>query len=511
MARWLGLLLLGIAIGGPHGDVLRAEPTPRVNLSVLQKRRADLSAEFVAKLEAQIEECRLRNLPDGAAEIRQSLAAAQLPAMRTPALSAELEPSIASDATEDERRWRTQWHYVRKEYARQLYSLSRQALSTGHPALAFDLVREVVRHDPDHVKAREILGYVQYEKRWVTPYAKSMTLKGYVRHDDFGWLKKEQVARYEAGERFVEGKGGWMSQEKEAAIRQDFRNAWEIQTDHYLIRTNHSLEKGVELGKALEDFYEFFHQTFAGFFDTPEQLKKLFDGSTQSRNRVQPYVVHYYRTKEEYVSRLKSRFPWIEITNGFYSTPDKTAHFFHRKEAEAGGMATLYHEATHQLFFESHPQIRPIAEANNFWIIEGIACYMESFVREEGGCTVGNPAYIRFAAARSNYLNDHYYIPLRKFTAQSMADFQVQTVVVKNYTQASGLAHFFMHYDNGRYRDALIEHLAQLYSNSARKREHPQGLDELTGESFEELDRQYAEFLRECQAEITASRTATAP
>jgi hypothetical protein len=52
-----------------------------------------------------------------------------------------------------------------------------------------------------------------------------------------------------------------------------------------------------------------------------------------------------------------------------------------------------------------------------------------------------------------------------------------------------------MHFDGGRYRDALVTHLSQLYSNDIRKREHPQALDELTGESFIDLDRLYGEYV----------------
>jgi hypothetical protein len=268
-----------------------------------------------------------------------------------------------------------------------------------------------------------------------------------------------------------------------------------VRTDHYEIKTNLNLERGVELGRALEDFHDFFHQTFAGFFNDPEQLKKIFDGTAPAVSKAaQPFKVNYYRSREEYMQRLQSQFPQIQVTNGIYLTGDRTAHFYH--DPASNNEATLFHEATHQLFYESHLQERPIGEKAHFWAIEGIACYMESFRREQGEFSVGDPQYIRFAGARMNYLDQGYYIPLDKFTSWGMREFQTAPMLAKNYTQAAGLAQFFMQYDGGRYRDALVAHLSQLYSSSSRKRDFADGLDELTGVDFEELDRQYGEFLK---------------
>ena len=37
---------------------------------------------------------------------------------------------------------------------------------------------------------------------------------------------------------------------EEAEIRRDFRHAWEIRTEHFLVKTNHSLERGVEIARS---------------------------------------------------------------------------------------------------------------------------------------------------------------------------------------------------------------------------------------------------------------------
>ncbi len=488
----------------PTSDVT-AQPRPKVKLSVLQTNHSELHDRYREQLQTLIDYCRANQLPEGAVEIRKYLTAPRGAVIPLAALSDQFEPEIPDDLSPQDRQWQVELRARRKDYAKDLYLLSRRALNAGYPGFAFDLVREIVAHDPDHERARELLGFVDYEQRWVTPQAKALFRRGYVWHDDFGWILEKNRDRYIKGERLVDGR--WMSPAKEAEIRRDFHKAWEVRTDHYLIRTNHSLERGVQLGKALEDFHEFFHQTFAAFFTDPEQLQQLFNGRSKNGTKVgEPYNIHFYRDREEYVERLAPHFPSIGVTNGIYlpGGPDaRTAHFYH--DPTGNHEATLYHEATHQLFYESYPQNRPVADKGHFWIVEGIACYMESFQRTKGEFSAGDPHYIRFAGARFNYIEQKYYVPLQQFVGMGMQQFQADPMLAKNYTQASGLVHFFMHYDEGRYRDALVAHLSQLYSGNARKREHPQQLDELSGETFGDLDRLYGEYVVDLAKKLAAA------
>lgn len=497
-----GWLLVVAAWSGAASESTPAQPP--APLAVLQRNAVELRSEYAAELERIATFCRDRGFSDGVTEIERLLTMPDRQRIHATSLPKTVEPDLPADLPPDERQWRTQLRYQRKEHAKRLYLLSRKALQRGNPAFAYDLIREVALHDPDHVKARELLGYVQYKDEWVTPFASKMLRKGNVWSEQFGWLPKNHLPRYEAGERQVDGR--WMSAAKEAEIRRDFSHAWVIDTDHYKIRTNYSLERGVELGQALEQFHEFFHQTFAGFFNDPEQLLKLFDGKAPLNNREgKQYLVNYYRTREEYVDRLERAFPQIRVTNGIYLTGDRTAHFYH--DPANDHEATLFHEGTHQLFFESSPQPRQIGDAAHFWIIEGIACYMESFRRGDGEFSVGDPRYIRFAGARMNALDQHYFVPFQEFDGLGMREFQNAPMLVKNYTQAAGLAHFFMQFDDGRYRDALVTHLVQLYSTNALKRNAPQRLDELTGTSPRELDREYLDWLRECRETLGEAPT----
>ena len=78
-----------------------------------------------------------------------------------------------------------------------------------------------------------------------------------------------------------------------------------------------------------------------------------------------------------------------------------------------------------------------------------------------------------------------------------MNEFQSAPNIEKNYSQASGLVHFLMHYEGGMYREALSEHLSDIYSLNRGVRENPRSLETITGVDYAELDRQYGEYIRQ--------------
>ncbi len=474
-----------------------------VLLGYIQKDQAEQQRAYAEKLTQIAAHCDRLGLPEEAARARSLAAPMDSQLLRIRALPVEVEPDLPADLPAEQKELRTEFRRLRTDYAKELYLLSRRALKARHSSYAYQLVQETARQDPDHAVARRILGYRQQGNKWLTPFQAKMARDKFVWHDKFGWLPAAHVKDYESGKRYYRR---WMSTEQEAEIRRDFRHAWEVRTEHYLVKTNHSLERGVEIAKLLEAFHDFFIQTFAAYYTTPEQMQKLFLSSSSSGGAAaqSPYEVHYFRTRGEYLEKLRGKVPNIDITNGLYYTTDRTAYFYFDPEQQS--FDTIFHEATHQLLYENVKQERQVALRDNFWIIEGIACYMESFRQEDGQWSTGNPEHVRIDSARYRYLHDGYYVPLTQFAAMGMQDFQsvpdIQ-VIKKNYSQASGLAHFFMHYNGGQYRDALVEHLSQLYRYDPRGRFRVQSLEELTETPFSELDKQYGEHLKALEASVT--------
>jgi hypothetical protein len=480
------------------------------DVTSFRKQLAEKREKFAADLEELARVCDDKKLPEAAAQIRLLARPVDSSELRLSAIPRSVQPPLPPDLPPDERYWQAQLRFHQQAYAQELYALSRQALAAGHVSFAVDLIREIVRYNSDHTQARKILGFVRSGDEWVSAFEAEMAKQKKVWTDQYGWLPKEHVDRYAKGDRYYNRR--WMTADKEAQLRQNFdTSAWEIRTEHYLVKTNHSLERGVDLAKKLEDFHGLFFQMMAGFFNSADEVQKLFQGSSARRTAADSsrHVVHFYRARDEYLDVLKKLTDQqIGITKGIFFPKSRIAYFFFDPENDDD--STLYHEATHQLLTGSRPMTGEIGIRSNFWIIEGIACYMESFKREGERFSVGDPGNQRLQAARIHFIDENYYVPLRDFTRMGMQAFQSAKEIRKNYSQGAALTHFFMHCDDGRYREALIEHLSQIYSPTKAVRESPDTLDELTGVEDEELDRQYAEYIRRLLPLAAQSRAPSA-
>ncbi len=486
----------------------------------LDERRRQVQVEkyerqqekFAKSLAGIADYCDQHGYPKQATAIRELARPLPPDDLRALQLPTKMQPEIADDLPPAERQWRVELRHALQDQATQLYLIGQRALDIGDVRFAYQMMYEAVRFDPDCKPARNFLGYERSDDEWVTPFESRMRKSRYVNTEKFGWLPRDYVDRYEKGERYFKpgrGAGGrWVSAAQEAELRRDFNNAWVIRTEHYVVKTNHSLERGVELSRQLEEFYDVFFQTFSGFLTTQDQRASLARGRRRSTNN--QFEVHYFRDKEDYAARLRTRIPEIDMTTGLYLSDTGIAYFYHHPEMDEDpdgpATRTIFHEATHQLFSETRrsrrtPQI--VGQHAHFWIIEGIACYMESFAKAGDRYELGDPLYQRFRAARYRYLDDSYYIPLATFAEMGADEIQHAPEIRKLYSQASGLAHFFMHYGNGKYRDALIEHLSQLYSNNRNVRENPDSLPELIGTNYKQLDEQYGEYMRSEQDKLT--------
>lgn len=163
----------------------------------------------------------------------------------------------------------------------------------------------------------------------------------------------------------------------------------------------------------------------------------------------------------------------------------------------------LYHEATHQLFRECQSatstkarkkKLVPVGQLHNFWITEGIATYMETFQQRGNHYHVGGNHSLRFQRARERCSEQGGYVPLREFSLLSLERFQSNPEnLPMYYTQATGLTNFFLHHENGKYRNAFIVALFLVYEEMDKANM----LEQLTGRSFEQLDSEYQEFMRQ--------------
>lgn len=482
-----------LAILGTLGEISAGNSK---QLEAINREYTKTREEFTRQLEELASICETEQLKDLARDIRQ----VALPLEEQPgdvdALPVQVQPDIPMTLPMEELAARVRLRKQRTEYARKLYLLARKSQSEKIASRAYDLIREVLFHDPDHKSARSLMGYRLADKEWTTPFAAKKKRDGEVWHPKFGWIEQGLIPRYEAGERLMEN-GQWVTAEREETLRSNFSKAWKIPTEHFYIRTNYSLEKGVELATHVEQFHKYFMREFAAFFQTPQQMAKLFGGAAV-KDQSDLHQIDYYRTREEFVKAIQAKCPVAHRIQGFYHPPDRTAYFYHNPAADAA-QETLFHEVTHQLLGESSSQIVPVGHDHDFWVVEGLACYLESFrVSEDGAVSVGNIDHPRMQAARSLIMDKESYEPLARFTQSGILAFQKgdDETLQRRYAQATGLAHFFMTYEDGSYKDGFIEFISQLYSPDKRIRDRAKPIQEILGVSDQELDRQYVAYIK---------------
>jgi hypothetical protein len=308
-----------------------------------------------------------------------------------------------------------------------------------------------------------------------------------------------------------------VSAEQDARRRTGIQNGWKVETDHYVVTTNHSLEEAARLAAELEIVHCAWRQVFAGYWLASRELMRRMEtaqaGSNDEGGKSAPertpasagapaaseaamptarkHKVVCFRSREEYVRALRPRQPRVEISLGTYLDADRTVYLFAGAEQDRG---TLVHEATHQLFKESRAggAARPGLK-DNFWIVEGVACYMESLRSVGSGSglyLVGGRGAGRLPAARER-VEDGFYVPLAQLVALGTETLQRDPDIPKIYSQAAGLTAFLIHVGSGRHREPLNRYLEAVYGGKATLRT----LSDVLDEPFAALDRQYREFV----------------
>ena len=402
--------------------------------------RADVLAEFTAstaayakQLDELAEDCQQQKLDEPATILRS-----WLPARGGQADAIHIERRAAIDIAARQGSMARAMAKAARPARRQTDDARREAVAEHRPSLAVQLATEAVRENPAHKQARRFLGYVKYRDTWRTPFEIRQLGAGKVWHDTFGWLPKTHVERYENGERYYQGR--WMPAAEEATLRSDLKRGWRIESDHFVVTTNHSREEGVKLSRRLETLYAVWQQVFAGYLFDDAELARRFEGRAGRREPPQHNVV-LYRTRDEYRAALRSSESRIDMTVGIYLESPRTAYFFAGEGHEAG---TVFHEATHQLFQESKPVAAEVARQANFWAIEGIACYMESLAVHEGYCTLGGENAGRTPAARYRLLEDNFYVPLSELVEPRPDEFAERSAD-REALQPIGRAGRFLH------------------------------------------------------------------
>lgn len=392
--------------------------------------------------------------------------------------------------------WETRFRALRMTASNDYLKMAKKAVSAGRVSFGFGLLMQSLHENPDNPGARKILGYKKAKNGWQTDFETMNLRAGNVQHERFGWIPKKFVKKYGEGERFYAGK--WISEEQDAQMHASIEKGWVVETGHFTIITDSSIEDAVRVGEKVEELYRVWKQLFLNYYATESQIRALFEKESAKFNTVPKHRICLFKTGEEYASYLTQAGMMVQGSVGMYihrSTGEGVSCFVAGEE----NFRTMYHEVTHQLFEESCKTNPKNGERFNYWAIEAAATFMESFhVTEEGTLAVGGFDDERVRAARIYAVNSKVFIPFEEFTRVNRSTWQASPQVGRYYAQACGMAHFLVFYDHGKYRDAFGRILFDVYSGT----DTAETVSQRTGASWETLNREYQEYISQNPADI---------
>ncbi len=361
----------------------------------------------------------------------------------------------ADDAPTIVQQWYARFQRDRKVMADELFQLARRELECDRPTRAYQLLHEVLHEDPDHEAARQALGYRRVDGRWAKPTSTIRSRQVRTGNPTLG------IAR-----------GPY----------------WAIDSENFSIATSHSEQAGRQLAERLETLHAVWEQVFFRYWSNAAALSRRFEAQGGLPRSGARHRVVLFRDRDEYLSYLKPLEPRIELTVGIYMDKKKAAYFYVEGQTDE---AVFYHEVTHQLFSETGRVAAEIGEGGNFWIVEGVAMYMESLRSLNGYCTVGGVDASRLQYARYRKLNDQFYIPLDQLVSLGRRALQEHPDIRLLYSQSAGLAAMLMDDRRGAHREALVDYLQAVYAG----RDRPDTLAALLDQPLSALDSEYPRFL----------------
>jgi hypothetical protein len=404
--------------------------------------------------------------------------------------------------------WQAELDASRAKAATEFFDLAKRA-ATASPtryAEAALCLRKVLERDPGQAEARRLLGYVPYKEGWARPYAVRQFKAGLVNHPRFGWVAADWMPHLDAGELPTPSSRGsrtvrWLSIEEADRMRAGWDPPWQITTEHFEIQTNVPLGEAIEFGRRLEAFSDVFFTLMADVVGENLPLARRFRSpNLTGESSYRPHQVLYFASRDEFVERVRTKMGSdAEQSLGYYDPPRpgsnrSTAYFFR----DAGGVlpetATLYHEVSHQLMFETAGPNAFTRNAGNYWVFEGLGTYFETVTPQaDGSLEVGGRVGERLAAARRTMI-DGRFEPLEHFLQLDQNGFNRPKRIYDHYQQAMALAIYLMQADQQTHRDAFLEYVRDAYRGRI-KRTTGRSLEDRIGMPVRELDERYRAYL----------------
>jgi hypothetical protein len=499
---------------------IQVPPPPPVatEASRLRRAQATIRAEETAQLNALRDRVKREGNADAAREVDRQIAAntvadgasrfAPLPDVVTSAAKGLANIPATPKGVEP---WKAELRAVREAAAKQLLQLAQRAAAANPKefALADECLRAVLERQPEQAEARRLLGYVPHQGGWATPFAVGQLKRGMVLDSRFGWVDASWLPHLDRGELPGPGTRGvtrvrWLPAAEADELHGAWASRWQIFTEHFRIETDVAFAEAIAFGRQLEAFHQLFFALLADVLATDNRLPlaQRFRDAHAVVKSSDPHVVYFFANKQEYVDHLAPVLgPEIGKTLGIYvpAKPGKKrapAYFYRDPGGQVDAAATLYHEVSHQLLFESAGPNQYDKNVGNYWAFEGLGTYFETVVSEaDGALSVGGMVGPRMNEARVRLLDRGEFIPIATLVRLGQSEFNRAENVHLHYAEAMALAVFLMKANGAQYRDAFLDYVKDAYRGRLRQTTG-RSLEDRLGVPYETLDEQFLAYLK---------------
>ncbi len=215
---------------------------------------------------------------------------------------------------------------------------------------------------------------------------------------------------------------------------------FELETKHYIIKTDTADFVCKNAGKAMEQLYSAFTRIFR-----PEE----------DAQRLKTEIIIFDK-EDDFLKYARGLGADVQKGHlGFFRTgPDgrDTIAVFKRRTDEFHTLSTLYHEATHQFI----TMVMGVSRLPPLWLNEGLAVYFETSVIRDGKLQVGIIPRNRLMLLQK-HLRAGTHVPLADLIRRGRGNYDSLC-----YSQGWSLVYFFLHARNGAYRTRFDRYFKML-------------------------------------------------
>jgi len=235
-----------------------------------------------------------------------------------------------------------------------------------------------------------------------------------------------------------------------------------VTTPHFEIASQSEAKATTEVAILCEQSFAVWKQVFFNIWAKEHVAAPGYAESLDHK-----FSVVLFRNREAYLKALRS-VPDIGVSTGYYDPNQKVALFYWDGTKTP---STVVHELTHQFFYEasSQPVLLDTNRGKGFWVVEGVALYMESMsTRACGGsliADIGGWDAPRLQAGRYRRLHDKYWVPWDEFHSADGRQFRGEADIRAWYSQATGLAHLWLD-GTMEQRKAFLNYVESVYANN---------------------------------------------